>query len=108
MVEETLQIEDELKSLNRRMERVEKKIDLIDSDRQILEDILGRMTQILEVWKITRQHDNTVRKDIKEEINLVGDKIEASVETKIEEMGSSFKSRKKSKKGWFKKLIERR
>ena len=103
----TLKIEDELNSLNRRMERVEKKLDLLDSDREIFETIQGRLTQLEEQWKLTRRHDNEVTKDIKEEIGLMGDKVTAGVETKVEELQSLVKRRKKGKKGKKKTIIEK-
>jgi len=87
-------IEDELQKLNSRMERIEKKLDLIDSDRQILESIQGRLTELKEEWVLTRQNDSAVKKDIKEEIGIANDKVVAKVETKMEQFADTISSKK--------------
>ena len=102
-------LEDLLTKFNARLERVEKKLDLIDSDRIIFENIQGRLTQLEEEWRMTREHDREVKKDIKEEINIVGDRTTASVETGIQEVRDIIKSGKTSKprKGLAEKIIDK-
>src|SRR3990167_7030973 len=79
-----LKIQDELSKVNRRLERLEKGLDILNSDREILEDVVGRLTALEEQTRLTRQHDNAVRKDIKEEINTSGDRVVAAVQEEIE------------------------
>ena len=79
-----LKIQDELSKVNRRLERLEKGLDILNSDREILEDVVGRLTALEEQTRLTRQHDNAVRKDIKEEINTSGDRVVAAVQNEIE------------------------
>ena len=80
-------------------------MDLLFADREILENISGRLTALEEQWKLTRQHDNEVRKDIKEEIQSSGEKVALAVETKIEGIQKFVRSRKKNpEESWWKKF----
>lgn len=101
-METNLKIRDELQKLNSRMDRVEKKLDLLDDDRQIFESIQGRLTALEEEWRLTRQHDNAVKKDLKEEIGIANDKVVAKVEIKVEEVKEAFEKKKAS---WWKKFL---
>jgi len=92
------QIEDLLNKFNSRLEHVEKKLDTLDSDRAIFENIQGRLTALEEQWKMTRQNDNDVKKDIKEEIQLSSDRTIAKVETHLEEVQDIIKGGKTGKK----------
>lgn len=90
----TGQIEDLLNKFNKRLERVESKLDTLDSDRVIFEDIQGRLTQLEEQWRLTRQHDIESKKDIKNEINVVGDKTAEKVEDGIKQVQAIVESGK--------------
>jgi tetrahydromethanopterin S-methyltransferase subunit G len=81
---------DDLAKIIRRLDSLEKKLDLLYEDRQILESIQGRITGLEEQTKLSRQHDNEVRKDIKEEVNIIGDHIE----NKVDELSSQIESKK--------------
>ena len=83
-MENNLKIEDELLKINRRLDRYEKNFDLWHDDRNILESIQARITALEEAVHLARQNDNAVRKDIKEEIQITGDKVVAAVETEIQ------------------------
>ncbi len=94
----------------RRLNSLEKKLDLLYADREILESIQGRLTGMEEQQHLTRQHDNEVRKDIKEEINLSGDRTVAKVETKVEEIQDEIGKKKTitiKTKGWIDKILGR-
>lgn len=103
----TGQIEDLLNKFNSRLERVESKLDTIDSDRVIFENIQGRLTSLEEQWKLTRQHDIESKKDITYEINRAGDKTAEKVETGIKQVQSIIESGQPIKKKIKKNLFER-
>ena len=98
-------IKQELEKITRRLDSLEKRFDIADSDRNILEDVVGRLTSLEEQQKLTRQHDNEVRKDIKEEIQLANDRVVAKVETKIEEGVQAFTKRGKKAKTFLIKCL---
>jgi len=103
----TGKIEDLLNKFNSRLEHLESKLDTLDSDRAIFENIQGRLTALEEQWRMTREHDIEVKKDIKYEINLVGDKTAAKVETGIKQVQDIIeggKISKKPKKGLIDKI----
>lgn len=101
-------ITDELEKITRRLNGLQKQLDLLNGDREIFETIQGRLTSLEEQWKLTRQHDHAAQKDLKEEVNIVGDKVKAAVESSIEGIQTPSKSRKRDKKSWWRKLVERR
>jgi hypothetical protein len=71
---------DELDKIVRRVNTLQKTVDILLQDRDILENIQGRLTGLEEQMKLTRQHDNEVRKDIKEEVNTAGERVEKKVD----------------------------
>ena len=81
---------DELKRTNRRINQLQKTVDLLYADREILEDIQSRLTGVEEKLRLSRQHDEQVRKDIKYEINEVKDRVEA----KVGEIGEKLEKKK--------------
>ena len=91
-----IKVEDELSKVSRRLDTIQKQLDSLNADREILETIQGRLSSLEEEWKLTRQHDNEVRKDIKEEINISGDRVVAAVESSLEN-----KPKAKKKRRWF-------
>jgi hypothetical protein len=99
---ENLKVEDELAKITRRLDSLQKQLDLLNNDRNIFEDIQGRLTALEEQWRLTRKNDNEVRKDIKEEINISGDRVVAAVETKVEELQPMVQDKKVSKRRhWY-------
>jgi hypothetical protein len=94
----SLKVEDELGKLSRRMDDLKKTIDTLYQDREILEDIQGRLTALEEQSRLTRQHDIESKKDIKYEINKAGDKTAAKVETGIQQVQAIIESGKTVKK----------
>ena len=81
----------EFENLNRRLGRIEKRFDIVDSDRSILEDVVARLAAVEEQLKLSVRHDNAVKKDIKEEIQIANDRIVAKVETKVDEATDAAK-----------------
>lgn len=96
---------DQIKKIVRRIDSLQKTVDLLFEDRSILEDIQGRLTAVEEQLKLNRQHDNQVRKDIKEEIQTVGQNVQGAVEDKIDEINNQIEKKKiitiKNPKRWF-------
>lgn len=98
-----LKVEDELLKTNRRLDAIQKQLDLLTADRDILETIQGRLTSLEEQWRLTREHNHAETKNIKEEIGIANDKIVAKVETKIEGIKGLVRSRgRDTKKPWWK------
>lgn len=88
-------IAEELGKLARRVESIEKTVDLLSTDeRNVLEDINARLAAIEEQMAITRRHDETVRKDIKEEVQLAGDRVAEAVENKVSEIQNVIQNKK--------------
>lgn len=78
-------------------------MDLLYEDREILESIQGRLTGLEEEWKLTRQHDKTVKNDIKDEIKIANDRTVAKVETQVESIKDMVEAKKVQprKKHWW-------
>jgi hypothetical protein len=70
---------DDLAKIIRRLDSLEKKMDLLYEDRSILESIQGRITGLEEQTKLSRQNDVEVKKSIEETVNIVGDRMETKV-----------------------------
>lgn len=87
-------IQDELAKIVRRIDQMQKTLDLLFHDREILENIQGRLTAVEERLSLNNQHSDVVRKDIKEEINLANDRTVAAVETKVDEIYDEIKKKK--------------
>ncbi len=90
-------LEDELAKNNRRIDELNKKVDLLYQDREILENIIGRLTGLEEQVKLARQHDDVVRKDIKDEFNIVGDRLIAKIQLKVDQIEDLLKKKQKLK-----------
>ena len=113
-MEENINVVDELKRLTRRVDTLQKSVDLLSQDREILEDLLGRMTSVEEVLRANREHQDLRTKDIKADISDVKDTVEAKVsevqETVQENLGaiatevSSKKALILKKDGFFGKM----
>ena len=100
-------IKEELEKITRRLDGIEKQLDLLYGDREILESVQGRLTSLEEQLKLNRQNDRTVSNDIKEEINLANDRVVAKVETKIEEGISAFGRSRTKTKSLIDKILKR-
>ena len=75
-------LQDEINKLSRRVDTVQKTVDLLYQDRSILEDMQGAIRSVQEVLLHNRQHTESAIKDVKQEV------IESQVKTesKLQEM----------------------
>ena len=86
-----INIAEELQKITRRLTSIEsndkdqsKRLDLLYADREIFENIAGRLALLEEQFKLSRQHDETVRRDIKEEIGSHAEEVKATVKEATE------------------------
>ena len=100
-------IKDELEKITRRLDGIEKQLDIQIADRDILESIQGRLTSLEEQWKLTRQHNHEETKNIKEEIGIANDRVVAKVETQIQEGVQLFKRGGTKTKSLIDKILKR-
>lgn len=94
-----VEISDKVENLTRRMSEMQKSVDLVNEDRSILETIQARILALEERVNLQSQHDEAIRKDIKEEVN----KVQTAVEARLK----SFLSEVQIKKTKSKSLLER-
>lgn len=80
--------EDELKKVVRRVDQIQKSVDILYQDREILEDMQGSIQALKEVLLHNRQHIDTVVKDVKAEVIEQG----AKVENKVNQMKDSVQN----------------
>lgn len=73
---------DELKKVIRRLDSLQKTVDLLYSDRSILEDILGRLSTVEHSLNLNKEHQTDVQKDLKADIR----DIKEAVEDKVDEV----------------------
>lgn len=76
------------------------RLDNLSTDRDILEDILGKQGEIYELWKTSRKRDHETAKSIKEEIHISAEEVKDVVEEKVEGLQPTSGSGKRIKK-WF-------
>lgn len=92
-----------------RLERLEKKMDLLDNSMQEFGGVEGRLRSLEEQSELTRKHTNEKTKDIKDEIQLANDRTVAKVETVVEGITDAIETKKviPKKKSWWKLLLGR-
>ena len=100
-------ISDELKRLSRRIEDIAKTVDLLFSDREILEDLLTRMTAVESAIHLQRSTATTNAKNIHEDINEVKDVVEAKVGEVAESMDDKTVIVKSPKESVIQKILHR-
>lgn len=79
-------IQDELKKLVRRVDTLQKSVDVQVADRNILEDILARLSAVEQALRINRDHQTEMQKDTKADILDVKHAVEDKIENKIDEV----------------------
>ncbi len=67
---------DEEKKTKRAVDTVQKSTDLVYQDRQILEDVVGGIGSLRDILLKNREHQETVRRDLKADVSGVTDKVE--------------------------------
>ena len=58
-------MEDDLKKVVRRLDTLQKTTDLMMADRNILEDILTRLSAVEQALHLNKEHQTEVQKDMK-------------------------------------------
>lgn len=101
------QISDELKRLSRRIEEIGKTLDLLYQDREILEDVLSRMTAVETAIHLQRSNATENAKDIKENIDDVKNVVEAKVGEVSESMDDKTLIVKSPKESVIQKIINK-
>ena len=79
-------IEDELKKVVRRQDTLQKSVDVQVADRNILEDILTRLSAVEEALHLNKDHQAEMQKDTKADILDVKYAVEDKIENKINEV----------------------
>ena len=100
-------ITNELKRLSRRIEDIAKTQDLLFKDREILEDILTRLTSLENAMDTQRSTQTENAKNIKADISDVKDAVEAKVDEVTDTMDDKTVILKSPKQGVFEKIISR-
>jgi len=101
---EYIEIVNELKKVIRRIEDQRRTIDSIHADRDLLEDILNRMTAIESALNLQRSHATETAKNIKADIS----DVKVVVQDKIEEVSEQIVQKpikKKKSYGWLNKMF---
>lgn len=102
-----LKIEDELKKLSRRMDAMQKSLDLWSGDRNILEDMMSRMISLEQALHMNREKQGEVQKDLKADIH----DLQGSVEDKVDGVQKSLDNKEiivvpKDRFGKIKKFLK--
>ncbi len=81
-------MEEELKKIVRRLDSLQKTTDLLFQDRNILEDILSRLSAVEQALHLNKEHQTEMQKDMKADVKdvkfAVQDKIDEVKETMTE------------------------
>lgn len=75
-----IKIIDEMKRLSRRIEEIGKILDLLFKDREILEDILTRLSSVENALHLQRSSQTEMAKNIKADIGDVQEAVEAKID----------------------------
>ena len=76
------------KKILRELSDIKQYQELIYKEREILEDILGRLSIVAEALSLNKQHQDNIAKDIKSDIGDVQSITEAKVDEAIQVMDS--------------------
>lgn len=87
-------IKDEIGKIVRRQDSLQNSIDLINADREILENIQGRLTSLEEQTKLSRQSDKEAQKNISYQINKVDEAVRTTIQEEVGEMKDVIESKK--------------
>ena len=86
-VEEKIPVDDQLANITRRLDSLQKTLDLLYQDRNMLEDIVSRVKMVENALHLNKEHQTEVQQDIKHEVASVKDAItEKTVIVKTEDM----------------------
>jgi predicted nucleic acid-binding Zn-ribbon protein len=102
-----IRLEDELKKVVRRVDSVQKSVDLLYEDRSILEDLQGSIQSFKEILLHNRHHVDSAVKDVKAEVIEQGIRVKESVEDNISGLVQNIEQKDNVviiKEGIFKKF----
>lgn len=99
-------IRDELKKVVRRLDEIQKSVDLIFQDREILEDIQGSLKHTQAIVIANQQHQDMARDSLKSDVK----QVEFAVQDKVDEVKNKITDKtiivKSSTEGIFQKVMK--
>jgi len=102
-----LHIIDELKRLSRRIEEIRKVLDLLFKDREILEDLLTRMSAVENALKLQRATTTESTKDLRADVAEMKDMVETKVDQVSETMDNKTVIVKTAQPNMIQKIVDR-
>ena len=83
-------LSDEIKKVVRRQDELQKSVDLLFADREILEDLQGSIKHLQEIILANQVHQDNTKKDLKADVKEVGLKVEET-QAIVEDATTSIK-----------------
>jgi len=85
---------------------MQKTLDLLYKDRELLETIQGKITDLDEQIKLSREHDRTISQDIKAEVNVTSDEVKEKV-AEVKKVIENKKVIRVVVKSWWTNLLNK-
>lgn len=73
-------MEEDLKRIVRRLDSLQRTIDLLYNDRNILEDVVSRLLAVEQSLQLNKAHQTEIQKDIKADVRDVQNIVESKVD----------------------------
>ena len=100
-------LSDEVKKIVRRQDDIQKSVDLLFADREILEDMQGSIKHLQEIIIQNQQHQDNTKKDLKADVK----ESQLSVEAKVDEVQKTMNEKtvivKTEKENIFSKILKK-
>lgn len=96
-------VEDEIKKVVRRQDEMQRSLDLLFADRQILEDLQGSMKHLQEIILANQTHQDSGRMDLKADIA----DVQTAVSDKVDEVQLGIDAKTVILKGENQSIIEK-
>ena len=77
---EIAKLGDEIKKVVRRVDQLQKSVDLLFADRQIIEDVQGSIKHLQEIILVNQTHQDNAKKDLKADVKEVQNMVEAKID----------------------------
>ena len=100
-------VADELAKMNRRFDDLNKKVDTMNRDRDVFENIQGRLTSMEQQMQLTREHDRGVAQDIKAEVNVTADEVKDKVAEIKQAIENKPRIYVKATKEWWQRIFHK-
>ena len=97
-------ISESINKLSRKIDGIEKYLELIYKERELLDELLASNSMIKEFILSSRQHQENLTRDVKLEVQ----EVQSKVEDKVDEIGQQLEKKKIIKipdKGIFKRIL---